>query len=276
VDHVTGGRLAAEEGPLQVDPDHPVELLLTEVERPRRRKARGGSVLDPARPRVLPKGCGSHPATGAIDVSPPWRLTGEYLENCNCAVLCPCLVGPRSERGGALARPTEGHCDVPVVFQVERGTHGDVSLDGLAAAVVIHTPGPMGEGRWTVGLYLDERATPPQQAALEAIFGGAAGGPLGVLGALAETRLPTRTAAIRFEQDGTRRRASIPGVLELEIEGLPGRDRASAMWVDNVRHFAAGRLALALATRSMYRDHGLGWDHTSRNAHYAPISWSGP
>jgi hypothetical protein len=63
-----------------------------------------------------------------------WRLAGEYLENCNCEVLCPCSVGPRSERGGTLARPTQGYCDVPVVFRIDRGMHGDVRLDGLAAA----------------------------------------------------------------------------------------------------------------------------------------------
>jgi len=209
-------------------------------------------------------------------VPSPWRLSGEYLENCNCEVLCPCLVGPRIERGGALARPTEGYCDVPVVFRIDEGAYGDVRLDGLGAAVVIHTPGPMGEGNWTVGLYLDERAAPPRRAALEAIFGGAAGGPLGVLAALVRTRLPTRVTPIGIETDGTRRRATIPGVLDIEIEGLPGRDRVSEVWIENVRHFAARRLALARATRSSYRDHDLRWNHTGRNGHYAPISWSGP
>lgn len=37
-----------------------------------------------------------------------WWMKGEYLENCNCEVLCPCLLGPRNARGGAMARPTEG------------------------------------------------------------------------------------------------------------------------------------------------------------------------
>ena len=35
-----------------------------------------------------------------------WQLKGEYFENCNCEVLCPCVVpGPPTD-------PTEGHCDV--------------------------------------------------------------------------------------------------------------------------------------------------------------------
>jgi hypothetical protein len=209
-------------------------------------------------------------------VPPAWRLAGEYLESCNCEVLCPCLVGPRNDRGGALARPTEGFCELPVVFSIGQGAYGDVPLDGLGAALVIHTPGPMGEGNWTVGLYLDERGSEAQRAALEAVFGGAAGGPLGALEALVTTRLETRVAAITFEADGRRRRAAIPGVLDVEVEGLTGRDRAREVWIDNVRHFAAPRLALARATRSRFRDHGLCLDHAGRNAHYAPISWSGP
>jgi len=208
--------------------------------------------------------------------APAWRIAGDYLENCNCVVLCPCIVGPRNARGGPLARPTEGYCDVPVVFRIERGRYGDTTLDGLAAAVVIHTPGPMGEGNWTAGLYLDERADGAQRAALEAIFGGAAGGPLGWAATLVATRLPTRLVPIRFETDGRRRRAAIPGVLDVEIEGLEGADGAGEVWLDNVRHFAARRLAVARATRSAYRDHGWDWNHTGRNGHYAAFAWSGP
>jgi hypothetical protein len=205
-----------------------------------------------------------------------WQLAGEYLENCSCVVLCPCIVGPRNPRGGALARPTEGHCDVPVVFAIGEGRYGAQRLDGLAAAVSIRTPGAMGEGNWTLGLYVDERADNPQRDALEAIFGGRAGGPLGFLGTLVSTRLPTRIAPIRFEKDGRRRRALIPGVLDVEIEGLAGADGAGEVWLDNVRHFAARRLAVARATRGSYRDHDFDWNHTGRNGHYAPFRFAGP
>src|SRR3989442_898180 len=65
-----------------------------------------------------------------------WRIEGEYLENCNCEVLCPCLLGPRNAKGGAAARPTEGHCDVPPGFRIARGNHsaGDRVSSRLAAA----------------------------------------------------------------------------------------------------------------------------------------------
>jgi hypothetical protein len=204
-----------------------------------------------------------------------WRIGGEYLENCNCEVLCPCLLGPRNALGGAAARPTEGVCDVPVVFSVERGRYGGVSLDGTHAALAVHTPGPMGDGNWTVGLYVDG-ATAEQRAALEQIFGGAAGGVMARLAPLVATRLPTRAAPITFGKEGRRRWATIPGVLDVEVEGIEGRDPGTETWIDNVRHFVSRRLAAARATRSSYRDHGLTWANGGRNAHYATFEWTGP
>jgi len=206
----------------------------------------------------------------------PWRIEGEYLENCNCEVLCPCLLGPRNARGGASARPTEGHCDVPLVFRIERGQYGPLDLGGTHAALVIHTPGPMGEGNWTIGAYLDQRASDEQRRALEQIFTGHAGGVLGVLWGLATKRLPTRVAPIEFGKDGRRRSARIGDHLEVEIEGIEGRQPDSESWIDNVRHPVSTRLAAARAVRMSYRDHGLNWNHTGRNGHYSAFVWSGP
>lgn len=205
-----------------------------------------------------------------------WTLKGDYLESCNCAFLCPCLLGPRNERGGAMAQPTGGYCDVPLVFRIEDGTYGGTALGGTHAAIAAHTPGPMGEGNWTAALYIDEKASDDQRAALEAIFGGKAGGPTGGLSMLVGTWQPTRTAAFEFVIDGRRRRASIPGVLDIEVEGVVGRDGDSPSWIDNVRHFVSSRLAAARTLRGAYTDHGSSWDNAGRNAHYASFEWSGP
>jgi len=102
-----------------------------------------------------------------------WRLSGDYFENCSCSVVCPCLV---SNAAPMTARPTEGVCNVPVVFHIERGSYDGVSLDGLNVALAIQTPGPMAEGNWSVAAYIDERADDKQTEALGAIFTGAAGG----------------------------------------------------------------------------------------------------
>jgi hypothetical protein len=204
-----------------------------------------------------------------------WRIKGEYLENCNCEVLCPCLLGPRSPRGGALARPTQGTCDVPVVFAIESGRSGNVDLAGTHVALAVHTPGPMGDGNWTAGVYVDERATAAQRDALETIFKGRAGGVMAGIAALVTTWHPTRVVPIEFVKQGRTRSARIPGVLDVEIEGIEGRN-GGEVWIDNVRHFVSSRLAAARATRSTYRDHGFTWSHVGLNGHYSAFEWSAP
>ena len=104
-----------------------------------------------------------------------WRLSGDYFENCNCDVVCPCLV---SKAAPLTARPTRGVCDEALLFHIDRGRYGEVPLDGLNVALVAHAPGPMAEGNWTVAGYVDERADDQQAAALAAIFTGAEGGPM--------------------------------------------------------------------------------------------------
>ena len=71
-----------------------------------------------------------------------WHLSGDYFENCNCNVVCPCLVSPSAP---LTARPSQGVCDVALIFHIDKGNYGQVSLDGLNVAVVGHTPG--GHGR---------------------------------------------------------------------------------------------------------------------------------
>jgi hypothetical protein len=102
-----------------------------------------------------------------------WQLTGDYFENCNCNVVCPCLASPAAP---LTSRPSQGACDVALIFHVDQGKYGGLALDGLNIAVVAHAPGPMAEGNWSVAAYIDERADEQQTAALGAIFTGAEGG----------------------------------------------------------------------------------------------------
>jgi hypothetical protein len=107
-----------------------------------------------------------------------WHLSGEYFENCNCDVVCPCLV---STKAPLTSKPTQGVCDVALFFHIDNGNYGDVRLNGLNVAMIAHTPGPFGDGNWTAAAYIDERADDKQTEALGAIFTGAAGGPDGGL-----------------------------------------------------------------------------------------------
>lgn len=202
--------------------------------------------------------------------NPRWQISGDYFEACNCDFVCPC---PTS---GLAARPTKGSCDAGLVFEVARGSYADTTLDGLRFAVLLHTPGPMIEGQWTVGVIVDERATPPQREALTAIASGQAGGPMAAVGPLVGTFAGVEARPIRIEREGLRRSVSIPDVLDIAIEGVAGANQTEPIYLDNVGHPAASRLALAKASRSHMHAFGIDWDETSgqNNGHFAPFAWS--
>jgi hypothetical protein len=200
-----------------------------------------------------------------------WQVSGEYFEACNCDFVCPC---PTS---GLAAPPTKGHCDAGLVFHVDRGAHGDTKLDGLNFAILLHTPGPMIAGNWTVGVIVDERASAGQREALTAIASGQGGGPMAALGPLVGRFGGAEARPIKIETRGMRRSVSIPGVLDIAIEGVAGAKADEPIYFDNVGHPAASRLALAKATRSHMHAFGIDWDETSggNNGHFAPFAWNG-
>jgi len=146
-----------------------------------------------------------------------WQLSGDYFENCNCDVVCPCLVSPAPP---LTSKPTQDACDVALAFHIDTGRYGDVSLDGLNVAVIAHTPGPMADGNWTLAAYIDERASDAQTAALGAIFGGAEGGPMAAFAPLVGTNLGAKKVAITYSVNGKARSAEIPGIMHMGVEPL--------------------------------------------------------
>jgi hypothetical protein len=201
-----------------------------------------------------------------------WRIRGDYFENCNCDVVCPCLF---STNPPMTSTPTQGACEVPFAFHIDEGAFGDTSLDGLNAVVILRTPGPMGEGNASVALYVDERGDDAQREALTAIFSGAAGGPMGLLAPLVSEVVGVSSAPITFAQDGTRRSAEIPGVVSLAVQAVPSIAPDDAIWAANAHPFAPAGVALAVGEEgSTYNDYGMSWDNSGKNGHYAPIDWS--
>jgi len=197
-----------------------------------------------------------------------WKIDGEYFENCNCDVLCPCITT------NLQGKPTQGHCDVVLAFHVEKGTFDGVKLDGLNAVVAAATPGIMAQGNWKVAAYLDQRASPEQLKALEAIFSGAAGGPMAAFSPFVGEMLAGKVVPIAYESSGTRRRVAIPGILDLSVEGVVGADGKSALTIENAPHPCSSSLAIAQGVDSRYGDHGWRWDNSGKNGHYAPIHWA--
>ena len=72
-----------------------------------------------------------------------WHLSGDYFENCNCNVACPCLV---SKNAPLTSRPTEGECNVVLIFHIESGSYDATSLDGLNVVLAA-----LRQVRWRMG-----------------------------------------------------------------------------------------------------------------------------
>lgn len=197
-----------------------------------------------------------------------WHLKGDYFENCNCEVLCPCIVL------GSAAVPTEGHCNVGFAFHIREGDFNGVSLDGLNFVVICYTPGIMSEGNWTTAIYVDRRADRRQREALSRILSGDLGGPAERWMRLTENFLGTRYVGIAYSARGRTRRVSIPEVMDFAVEGIRATRRSTRpMRLHNTAHPVNPTLALARGTGSTYADHGMRWDNTGKNGHYSSFNW---
>jgi hypothetical protein len=202
-----------------------------------------------------------------------WKVSGQYYETCNCDFVCPCIPGQLS------VRPTKGTCTFAMAFQVDRGSYGSVSLDGLGFIVLGFTPEEMGKGNWSVGLITDERASAEQRDAITAIASGAAGGPMAALSGLIGKFLGVESAPIRFDRDGAKWSVQASKLVDMAAEGAMGINPAATgpLHLDNTGHPAADRFALAHASRSHVHALGLAWDDVTgkNNGQYAPFSWQG-
>jgi len=200
-----------------------------------------------------------------------WQANGQYYETCSCDFICPCITGHMS------VPPTHGSCTFAMAFQIERGTYGTLSLDGLGFVVLGFTPAEMAKGDWSVGVVADNRATAEQREAIVAIASGGAGGPMSALAGLVGKFLGVESAPIRFERDGVSWEVKAGSAVDMGARGAMGLNPESRepLYIENTGHPASTRMALARATKSHVQALGLKWDETSgrNNGHYAPFSW---
>ena len=196
-----------------------------------------------------------------------WHLNGTYFEACNCDVACPCIF---------LSAPTEGECTVLVAWHIDRGQDGDVSLDGLNAAMAVHAPGHMLQTKWRAALYLDERASEPQQQSLTKIFGGQAGGHPAVLAQFLDDILGVSSVAIDYQAVGKERSLTIPNVTSIEIEALAGQNGDEVTVSGHPLCIAPGHPAVvAKSNQVSYTDHGMTWTLSGKNGLFSPFTYQG-
>jgi hypothetical protein len=197
-----------------------------------------------------------------------WSVEGTYIEACNCQTACPCIF---------FSPPTEGECTVIIGWHIERGRHGDTSLDSLNAALLVYTPGNMKDGQWKVALYLDERGDDKQRTALQRIFSGAEGGHLANLTPLIAQVLGVRPARITFDKGANARfRFEVDNAASTEIAPIEGQSGGTTEIKGHPLAISPGEpVTVSRASHLRISDYGIACDITGRNGFFAPFAYQG-
>jgi hypothetical protein len=195
-----------------------------------------------------------------------WQLKGTVLVGCNCDYGCPCNFN---------APPTTGDCEGGWAWHIEQGRYGDVTLDGLTLALFADWPGAIHEGNGKAVMYFDERADERQRKALEALARGGEGGPWGIFINTYEL-LGVHAAPFELELAGERSRLKVGDAVELQMEPIrnpvTGDETRGGVMLPKGLVFNEGWCAAS--TVFWVRD-GVSYDHSGKNAEYAPFEYSG-
>ena len=200
-----------------------------------------------------------------------WRMRGDVMEACSCATTCPCNFG---------SDPTPLPCEVVIGWRIQDGNYGNTRLDGLSVVLYGRIPGNVFQGNWTVGVYLDQRASQPQAQALGDIFAGNAGGWPAMLSSLIGNLLPPKQVPIQFQTVDGEHNITIPGLLEVGSERvpnpLPGQPPLDTKVSDLAVPFYTGSVNVRRSRTLRLSDPGMSFQYTGRSSLVGQFDYSGP
>ena len=200
-----------------------------------------------------------------------WKLSGEYFENCNCDILCPCITS-------FMQAPADGdRCYVPFICHVHEGAFDDIKLNDLCFIMVMDSPAIMAEGNWRVAIYIDEQADTGQREALVSILSGQHGGAPEMLAGLIGEQLGIKYVPIKFVSDGIRKCVEVPGIMKFEVEGITAPNEDAVIEITNVHHPMGSNLPIAKSLHGHYDDpdYDFSFDNTGKNGHFRDFDWQG-
>ncbi len=189
-----------------------------------------------------------------------YQLQGSLLEACSCGAPCPCWIGEDPDRGT---------CDAFLFYRIDRGDVRGVDVSGLCIGGIAHIPGNILKGNWRMALYVDDRATADQKAALVDAWSGKLGGPLGELSQLIGEVLGVYSAPIEFQLHQGKGTIRVGNALDAEIEPYTDRNGKPTTISDTVFSTIPGSpayVAKAPRHRVELPQHNMHWSFYGRNA----------
>ncbi|MXQ06921.1 DUF1326 domain-containing protein [Alphaproteobacteria bacterium GH1-50] len=169
-----------------------------------------------------------------------YRISGSYYEACNCEAICPC----RRQGSAPGGRSTYDDCDFVLSWRILDGQFGDTDISDLLVSIAGTYNNDVGDDIWSIHIYIDERASEEQFAALEQIFRGDAGGNFAVASRFS-TILGVKPAAIRVDHTPGAESVEIASTASANVVrkfehdgtvscGIPGHDHPGQESVSNL------------------------------------------
>ncbi len=195
-----------------------------------------------------------------------WWAKGLLFENCNCQLVCPGHVHFEQ-------LCTHERCVGYWAVRFDDGRFAEVSLAGARAVIAYDSPQKMIEGSWTEVVLIDAPAGDAQRNAVEGILTGQVGGPWEILARFVSNWLPTRTAAIRIEEEERGKRVSVDGILDASIEEIKGRDRSKPVTFENMYNQIHPPTQMLARGTTRYDDGTIRVDTKDTHGLYSSFHW---
>ena len=203
-------------------------------------------VLRPSGGQGMRLPAGAPAAAAPVPDFPDWEIAGHAFTACPCDTPCPCRSnGP----------PSHPPCHATTATEITEGHYDGLDLKGSRFVT-------LGPETW-VALYFDEAMSEPRRRAILDIFRSLAPGAPQRYRAI--RRVPLSITEARGPQE-VRRRAVIPGILEMEtalplVDGaLAGRIPGMDVWSNEIAYGRTGAYR--------FRDPTIpaAWDHSGRQS----------
>lgn len=208
-----------------------------------------------------------------------WHIKGDWFDVCKCAIPCPCSFAQP---------PTYGDCEGVLVWHIREGQYGDVRLDGFDVVMLASFTGNVWGGDHTepyAAVFVDDRADDDQRTALQAVFGGEAGGWPAEFGAMFHPEMRGMEFAsieTSIDDDLARWSVRVPDRAEAAAEALTGPTSAEGARVQTHNlpgsEVGPGQPAATWgrATTDRVDAFGFQWERSGYSSKLIPFEWSGP
>ena len=197
-----------------------------------------------------------------------WKIEVTYFETCNCEFACPCSVT------SFVAPATGDRCLVILNYHVQRGEIDGVDVSGRSVSVVADSPKQMTDGKWRVGVIIDDKASKEQVDKLAGVFSGAMGGPMANLAPLFGEVLGVEQQSIDYHEKGGHHGIRIGRDIAIEVDDFTPEGLSGPTQLVNVAHPTNTTVTVARPSEGHIKAFGIEFETTGKSAFSAPYKWS--